>query len=77
MEESSTYSTYLGTKQFHIDYDIPQSSQSLLRKNGMPFHRLPNSTKILYCREEIELWLAKGKINGQKSEIKIEEHDME
>jgi hypothetical protein len=50
-----------GTKQFREKFTIPQSSQLEMRKNGMPFYRVPNSSKILYKEPEVLAWLTSQK----------------
>lgn len=55
-----------GSKEFKLKYSAGSSTQSLWRKNGMPHYRVPNSKKILYRFEEINAWLASGKV-GEKS----------
>ncbi len=54
-------SSIFGTKQFREKYAIPQSSQLEMRKNGMPFYRVPNSSKILYKETEVLAWLTSQK----------------
>ncbi len=54
-------SEIFGTKQFKERFCIPQSSQLEMRKNGMPFYRVPNSSKILYKETEVLAWLTSQK----------------
>ena len=54
-------SKIFGTKQFKERFTIPQSSQLEMRKRGLPFYRVPNSTKILYKEEEVLEWLTSQK----------------
>jgi len=54
-------SKIFGTKQFKEKYNIPQSSQLEMRKKGMPFYRVPNSSKILYKEKEVFAWLTSQK----------------
>lgn len=56
-----TDSKLFGTKQFREKFNIPQSSQLEMRKRGMPFYRVPNSTKILYKEAEVLAWLTSRK----------------
>jgi len=56
-----------GTKQFREKFSIIQSSQSEMRKNGMPYYRVPSSTKILYKEEEVLAWLTSQK--GASSDV--------
>ena len=58
---TQTDSTIFGTKQFKERFTIPQSSQLEMRKNGMPFYRVPNSSKILYKGAEVLAWLTSQK----------------
>ena len=52
---------FFGTKQFKERFSITQSSQLEMRKNGMPYYRVPNSSKILYKEEEVLAWLTSQK----------------
>lgn len=58
-----------GTKQFKERFGISQSSQFELRKKGMPFYRVPNSSKILYSEEEVIAWLTSKKNSSTKEVI--------
>ena len=58
---TQTDSEIFGTKQFKEKFTIPQSSQLEMRKNGMPFYRVPNSSKILYKEAEVLAWLTSQK----------------
>lgn len=35
---------------------------------GMPHYRVPNSKKILYKFDEIDEWLASGKVTGESND---------
>jgi len=52
---------FFGTKRFKERFDITQSSQLEMRKNGLPFYRMPNSSKILYKEAEVLAWLTSQK----------------
>ena len=52
---------FFGTKRFRERFDIAQSSQLEMRKNGLPFYRMPNSSKILYKEAEVLAWLTSQK----------------
>ena len=52
---------WFGTRGFKECYSITPSTQKLWRDNGMPYYRVPNSSKILYRRDEIESWLSSDK----------------
>ena len=54
-------SEFFGTKQFKERFSIAQSSQLEMRKNGLPYYRVPNSSKILYKEEEVLAWLTSQK----------------
>lgn len=54
-------SEFFGTKQFKERFSITQSSQLEMRKNGLPFYRIPNSSKILYKEKEVLAWLTSQK----------------
>ena len=54
-------SEFFGTKRFRERFDIVQSSQFEMRKNGLPFYRVPNSSKILYKEAEVLAWLTSQK----------------
>jgi len=56
-----------GTKAFKEKFSIPQSTQAVMRKKGLPFYTVPNSTKILYNENEVFRWLT-----SQKGSIKKE-----
>ncbi len=58
---TQTDSKVFGTKQFKEKFSIPQSSQLEMRKSGMPFYRVPNSSKILYKEAEVLAWLTSQK----------------
>ena len=58
---TQTDTVIFGTKQFKERFSIPQSSQQEMRKNGMPFYRVPNSSKILYKESEVLAWLTSQK----------------
>jgi hypothetical protein len=49
---------WFGTREFKSRYGIGGSTQKKWRDDGLPYYRVPNSTKILYKREEVEGWLA-------------------
>ncbi len=52
---------WFGTRGFKECYSIAPSTQKLWRDNGMPYYRVPNSSKILYKRDEVESWLSSDK----------------
>lgn len=54
-------SKIFGTRVFKERFNIIQSTQALMRKNGLPYYRVPNSTKILYKEEEVLVWLTSQK----------------
>jgi len=54
-------SKIFGTKQFREKFHSPQSSQLEMRKSGMPYYRVPNSSKILYIEAEVIAWLTSQK----------------
>ena len=58
---TQTDSKIFGTKQFKEKFTIPQSSQLEMRKNGIPFYRVPNSSKIPYKEVEVLAWLTSQK----------------
>lgn len=58
---TQTDSEIFGTKQFREKFHTPQSSQLEMRKNGMPYYRVPNSSKILYIEAEVLAWLTSQK----------------
>ena len=58
---TQTDSDLFGTKRFKEKYSVVQSSQLEMRKNGMPFYRVPNSSKILYKEAEVLAWLTSQK----------------
>jgi hypothetical protein len=58
---TQTDSKIFGTKQFKEEFSICPSSQFEMRKKGMPFYRVPNSSKILYKKEEVLAWLTSQK----------------
>lgn len=53
-----------GSKEFKLKYSAGSSTQSLWRDKGMPHYRVPNSKKILYKFDEIDEWLATGKVTS-------------
>jgi len=59
---------YFGTDEFKSRYCVKPTTQALWRSKGMPFIRVPNSSKILYKIDDIESWLEKGKITEVKME---------
>lgn len=54
-------SKIFGTRVFKERFNIIQSTQALMRKNGLPYYRVPGSTKILYKEEEVLAWLTSQK----------------
>ena len=62
-----TNTDLFGTKRFREKFSIPPSSQSEMRKKGMPYYRVPCSTKILYKEEEVLAWLTSQK--GASSDV--------
>lgn len=56
-----------GTRAFKEKFNIIQSTQAVMRTKGLPFYRVPNSTKILYIEREVFSWLT-----SQKSMLKKE-----
>ena len=54
-------SNIFGTRVFKEKFSIIQSTQVLMRKNGLPYYRVPGSTKILYKEEEVLAWLTSQK----------------
>ena len=58
---TQTDSEIFGTKQFKERFTIPQSTQLEMRKHGLPFYRVPNSSKILYKEAEVLAWLTSQK----------------
>ena len=50
-----------GTRGFRARFDIIQSTQAVMRKNGLPHYRVPNSKKIIYKEEEVLAWLTSQK----------------
>ena len=54
-------SEWFGTRAFKEYYNIGGSTQKLWRDNGLPYYRVPQSTKILYKRTEVEAWLSSNK----------------
>ena len=50
-----------GTRGFRARFDIIQSTQAVMRKNGMPFYRVPSSKKIIYKEKEVLEWLTSQK----------------
>ena len=67
MSEQKQTPKLFGTKAFKEKFSIPQSTQAVMRKKGLPFYTVPNSTKILYNKEEVYKWLT-----SQKGVIKKE-----
>ena len=57
---------WFGTRGFKEYYSIAPSTQKLWRDNGMPHYRVPNSSKILYRRVEVESWLSSDKQGASK-----------
>ena len=55
---------YGGSKEFKMRYSSGSSTQALWRDKGMPHYRVPNSKKILYKFDEIDAWLAEGKVTA-------------
>jgi len=55
-----------GTKAFKEQFNIPQSTQAIMRTKGLPFYRIPQSTKILYNETEVYEWLTSQKGMLQK-----------
>ncbi len=53
-----------GSKEFSLKYSAGSSTQALWRDKGMPHYRVPNSKKILYKFDEIDEWLAEGKVTA-------------
>jgi len=53
-----------GTRVFRERFNVIQSTQAMMRKNGMPYYRVPNSTKILYVEKEVWAWLTSKKITS-------------
>jgi len=66
MNNENTPSLF-GTRAFKEKFNIPQSTQAVMRTKGLPFYRVPNSTKILYNEQEVFTWLT-----SQKSILKKE-----
>ncbi len=54
-------SKIFGTRVFRERFSIIQSTQAVMRKNGLPYYRVPNSTKIIYKEEEVLAWLTSQK----------------
>jgi len=54
-------SEFFGTKQFKEKFSLSPTTQHDLRKKGLPFYRLPNSSKILYKESEVLAWLTSQK----------------
>ena len=50
-----------GTRTFKEKFTIIQSTQAVMRKNGMPFYRVPGSKKVIYKEEEVLEWLTSQK----------------
>jgi hypothetical protein len=63
-DEQQVHECFGGSKEFKLKYTVGSSTQALWRKNGMPHYRVPNSKKILYKFDEIDAWLAKGKVTA-------------
>lgn len=57
-----------GSKEFKLKYSAGSSTQALWREKGMPHYRVPNSKKILYKFDEIDAWLASGKVTGESND---------
>jgi len=59
MQQTNSSNTleWFGTREFKARYSIAGSTQKKWRDAGLPYYRVPNSTKILYKREEVENWL--------------------
>jgi hypothetical protein len=53
--------SFFGTKEFKSRFSAGGSTQASWRKKGMPYYRVPNSTKILYKEEEVLEWLTSQK----------------
>ena len=54
-------SEWFGTRAFKEHYGVTGSTQKLWRDKGLPYYRVPHSTKILYRRSEVEAWLSSNK----------------
>ena len=54
-------SEIFGTRVFRARFDIIQSTQAVMRKNGLPHYRVPNSSKIIYKEAEVLAWLTSQK----------------
>ena len=52
---------WFGTRTFKERYGVAGSTQKLWRDNGLPYYRIPNSSKIIYKRDEVESWLSSNK----------------
>ena len=52
---------WFGTRGFREIYSVAPSTQKLWRDNGLPFYRVPSSSKILYKRDEVEAWISSNK----------------
>ena len=63
-DEQQTPECFGGSRDFKLRYSAGSSSQALWRDKGMPHYRVPNSKKILYKFDEIDEWLASGKVGG-------------
>jgi len=60
-KDQQVQDTFFGTKEFKSRFSSGASTQALWRKKGMPYYRVPNSTKILYKEEEVLAWLTSQK----------------
>ncbi len=67
MDEEKQIPKLFGTRAFKEKFNIPQSTQAVMRGKGLPYYVIPNSTKILYNEEEVYAWLT-----SQKGVIKKE-----
>ncbi len=52
---------FFGTKEFKNFYSVGTSTQAFWRKNGLPYYRIPNSTKIMYKEDEVLAWITSQK----------------
>ena len=64
MTENKQQECFGGSKEFKLRYSTGSSTQALWRDKGMPHYRVPNSKKILYKFDEIDAWLAEGKVTA-------------
>ena len=58
---TETSPVIFGTRGFRVRFGIIQSTQAVMRKNGLPYYRIPNSKKIIYKEAEVLAWLTSEK----------------